>query len=189
MISEKQCRKCRETKPVVEFSTATVKRASESWRASGKRRIAIGLKHTSLVSHRELKRADSLAEYHAKKDEPEYQAQRATYRNANRQKIRDLNNESNRQRKLQIIAAYGGACFCCGETNPGFLTLDHKHNDGAAWRKAYSKKHEGGYNLYRIVIGLGFPDDLQLACWNCNSGRHFNGGICPHEEERLRLVA
>jgi hypothetical protein len=25
-----------------------------------------------------------------------------------------------------------------------------------------------------------FPPGFRILCFNCNSGRHLNGGICPH---------
>lgn len=37
--------------------------------------------------------------------------------------------------KLKCIQEYGGKCVCCGETNIGFLTLDHINNNGAEHRK------------------------------------------------------
>ena len=92
--------------------------------------------------------------------------------------------------KQRAIEAYGGSCFCCGEDNIKLLTLDHANNDGAEWRRKLQR------TMYRWLRQHGYPKDLGLraACWNCNSGRHHNGGVCPHEEEKqtltqLRLVA
>ncbi len=39
-------------------------------------------------------------------------------------------------------------------------------------------------SLYRWIIKNNFPEEFQILCFNCNSGRHINGGICPHEEKR-----
>jgi hypothetical protein len=38
--------------------------------------------------------------------------------------------------KVLVFAAYGGfKCACCGETEPTMLTIDHKNEDGAAFRR------------------------------------------------------
>ena len=54
-------------------------------------------------------------------------------------KCRETNRRKDRRkyRKLraQVIAAYGGACACCGENAPEFLQVDHINNDGAEHRR------------------------------------------------------
>lgn len=75
-----------------------------------------------------------------------------------------------------VIRHYGGKCSCCGEDNPGFLTIDHKNGCGTKKRKL----HGVGLRFYRWIIKNGYPDDLQILCYNCNCGRELNGGICPH---------
>lgn len=92
--------------------------------------------------------------------------------------------------KREAISRYGGACYCCGETDIRFLTLDHVNNDGAAHRREIGKA--SGINCYRWARRNDWPAIFQVACFNCNSGRHQNGGICPHQEQRenvLRLVS
>lgn len=79
--------------------------------------------------------------------------------------------------KKIVMNHYGDSCVCCGERNLGFLTLDHIGSDG------FLEKHKG-YNMYRKILREGFPENLQVLCWNCNSGRHYNGGICPHKSVR-----
>lgn len=84
------------------------------------------------------------------------------------------------QRRLRadIIENYGGVCVCCGESNWGFLSLDHKFNDGAAERRKFGN----GFKLMRHIKRIGYPTDrYQLLCFNCNSGKQYNGGMCPHE--------
>lgn len=82
--------------------------------------------------------------------------------------------------KAEGIAAYGGGCHCCGESHPAFLTLDHLNDDGGGRRRA-----EGGRKLWARLRAEGWPvGDIALACFNCNTGRHINGGTCPHEEEQ-----
>lgn len=86
--------------------------------------------------------------------------------------------QRNRQ---QVYEAYGGAfCACCGESEPRFLTLDHIANDGAEHRKAV--RASGPAHMYTWLIKNNFPPGFQVLCWNCNLGKHFNHGVCPHQE-------
>ncbi len=86
--------------------------------------------------------------------------------------------------KQRMFDHYGRVCACCGEGNEKFLTLDHTDDSGAKHRRSISRDgtSRGGHTLYRDLIRLGFPDYIQVLCWNCNSGRQYNGGICPHLE-------
>lgn len=81
--------------------------------------------------------------------------------------------------KAETIEKYGGRCFCCGEDRPGFLSIDHAKNDGAAHRKEMG----GGSEIWNWLRRNNYPQDgrFRLACFNCNLGRAFNGGVCPHE--------
>jgi hypothetical protein len=74
------------------------------------------------------------------------------------------------------FAHYGARCACCGETNRGFLTIDHINNDGARLRKI----HGSGLSFYRWIIKSNYPDFFQVLCYNGNFGRQRNGGHCPH---------
>lgn len=87
-------------------------------------------------------------------------------------------------RNLQkvVFDHYGAKCACCGENESAFLSIDHKNNDGAEHRK----KIGVGHILFRWIIDNAFPSTLQLLCCNCNIGKHRNGGVCPHEEKRLK---
>lgn len=77
-----------------------------------------------------------------------------------------------------VIAGYGGACACCGEDQPLFLTIDHIDGKKAA---GHTKKHVG-FKLYALLLREGLPDGYRVLCYNCNSGRERNGGVCPHEQ-------
>ena len=88
--------------------------------------------------------------------------------------------------KVEVLTHYGNnklACVCCGENELSFLTLDHKngrqpHEKGSEMnRRKYS-----GRSLWSYVKREGFPEGYQTLCWNCNSGRQVNKGICPHKE-------
>ncbi len=70
---------------------------------------------------------------------------------------------------------YGHVCVCCGEDEKIFLTVDHINNDGNISRT----KH-----IYRQIRDEGYPSSkYQTLCFNCNTGRSINGGICPHEQK------
>lgn len=95
------------------------------------------------------------------------------------------------QRVKQTVLTYYGngnlSCACCGEKEIRFLTLDHVIQIG---RKNMNQTQRG-HNLYRYLIKNKFPSGYQTLCFNCNSGRALNKGICPHKEKltRLALVA
>jgi len=87
--------------------------------------------------------------------------------------------------RLKVYEKYGGAiCSCCGETRLPFLTLDHINNDGYKHRKKGGNGARIGGGTYLWAIKNNYPPTLRVLCYNCNSGRHRNGGVCPHEEER-----
>lgn len=89
--------------------------------------------------------------------------------------------------KVQTFEAYGGAkCACCGETELLLLTLDHINENGAAERKEANNK--GGKQFYQWLKNKDYPLGYQVLCFSCNAGRHLNGGVCPHQTTRLRLL-
>ncbi len=79
------------------------------------------------------------------------------------------------EKKNLVLRHYGDKCVCCGEKNPLFLTIDHKNNDGYLLGR--------GRNMVAYAVQKGFPDDLQLLCYNCNCGKNnrFRKGTCPHQ--------
>ncbi len=80
--------------------------------------------------------------------------------------------------KAQIIAKYGGCCKCCGESNLGFLTLDHVNNDGGVLRE--TGIHGVGSSFYSKLTREPLDDRLQVLCYNCNLGKRSAEGVCPH---------
>ena len=78
----------------------------------------------------------------------------------------------------KIMQAYGNACACCGEMEPMFLSLDHVQNNGANHRREVGT----GTKFFEWVVNNNYPDTLQILCANCNTGKHRNGGVCPHQE-------
>ena len=79
--------------------------------------------------------------------------------------------------RAEAFTVYGGAeCVCCQETEHWFLTLDHINGTGEG-------KKLRGCSFYSWLRRNGWPmqGDLRVMCLNCNSGRHWNGGQCPHK--------
>lgn len=91
--------------------------------------------------------------------------------------------ERYRRIRAEVMAAYGGECACCQESISGFLTIDHidgihdAHKDGQGKRLAAPKIVE---LLWRALPEL--DPNITVLCFNCNSGRAANGGVCPHKE-------
>lgn len=87
--------------------------------------------------------------------------------------------EWEQRRKREIIAAYGGKCECCGESNPIFLSIDHMNGGGRKHREEVG----GGKAFYSWIIQMQFPPGFRILCFNCNFAVH-HLGVCPHKERQ-----
>lgn len=75
-----------------------------------------------------------------------------------------------------VLAAYGGCCTCCGETENHFLSIDHINGGGNKHKKEINRS-----NIYRWLVENNYPkDNFQILCFNCNMAKGF-WGICPHQ--------
>lgn len=108
-------------------------------------------------------------------------ARKSHYKNREK-KIERMRLYGKKQKEL-ILNHYGKGCACCGEREIVFLTIDHINGGGTKHRKSLSG---GGRFFYRWIIKNNFPSGLRVLCFNCNSGRALNKGICPHEEVKLK---
>lgn len=83
--------------------------------------------------------------------------------------------------RQEVISKYGGKCNCCGESNFLFLVIDHINNDGFIERKALYGAPSGSGTAWLLRLRRSpVREDLQVLCYNCNSGKaHF--GECPHK--------
>ena len=91
-------------------------------------------------------------------------------------------NKAKRYKELRAatIIGFGGKCECCGEATDGFLTFDHRNNDGYLGREFMK-------TVFKRLIDSGFPkDEYQLLCFNCNLGKAKNGGVCPHKQSERK---
>jgi hypothetical protein len=80
--------------------------------------------------------------------------------------------------RLDVLMHYGGKCSCpkCPEKRIEFLTIDHSNNNGKEHRRTVGM----GTAIYRWIRDNNYPKDLRAMCMNCNAGRSWNGGVCPH---------
>jgi ElaB/YqjD/DUF883 family membrane-anchored ribosome-binding protein len=176
--TEKRCPACSETKSVNEFNKNS--------------RAHDGLQSVCRECHKLMRKPDHLKTWY-KKNRERVLAQKAAYYQENTEEMRARSNESyqkNRERiskynkeygarlRIEALNAYGnGKCECCGEIELRFLTLDHIEGCGNQLRKI----HGTGFRLYHWLKKHDYPEGFQVLCYNCNLGRHWNGGVCPHQ--------
>lgn len=99
----------------------------------------------------------------------------------NRDRMRELVRLRRQDVQNIFFDMYGTVCVHCGESNRGFLTLDHVCNDGYVERAKYgSNRAYGNYNTYKKAIEAYRPDVYQVLCFNCNCGKGRIGGNLSH---------
>ena len=91
---------------------------------------------------------------------------------------REAKHRQRAARKVRFLKMYGMVCECCGESNPKFLTLDHINGKGER-NKATTQA------ALRDAVLHFDPKKYRTLCFNCNCGRHWNGGVCPHKDLKL----
>jgi hypothetical protein len=109
------------------------------------------------------------------------------WRQANPGKYSEYNRKSLLKLKREVMDAYGGCCACCGETELVFLTIDHVNDDGAEHRREMAAESgfeysQAGARTYRWLRKNNYPDGFQVLCANCNCGKQWNRGVCPHAQ-------
>jgi len=112
-----------------------------------------------------------------------YKRYKDSYKSRNEEKISEQQRSRLQKLRLEVLGHYCDgkiSCSCCGESNPRFLTLDHKNNDGNVKRKEANLG--SGWQTYAWIKRNDYPDDLQVLCMNCNFGKAQNGGVCPHKD-------
>ncbi len=150
----KACKACKHSKPTVEFYGQRC--------AAGKR----GYKSDRIYTSSECKIC-----FRART-----RRNGTAYRRNNRDKCRKGVARANRRVREEVISKYGNLCRCCGETNSLFLSIDHINNDGASRRDEQGT----GWGLCYWIKRNNYPDDFQILCMNCNTGKARNKGVCPH---------
>ncbi|MBQ1081587.1 hypothetical protein [Nocardiopsis sp. B62] len=65
-----------------------------------------------------------------------------------------------------------------------FLCIDHIEGGGNQHRaELFGDRRIASHRFRSWLRAQGWPPGHQVLCFNCNDGKHFNGGTCPHEEE------
>lgn len=180
---EKRCSHCKAVKPLSEFNKC---KSGVFGRHHNCRKCDNAIKRKAYQNNKVLydKRAkvwrDKNRDRLNKKSRENY-AENKPYRKM-------MRNKANQRVKMAAIAKYGGKCMCCSETEPMFLTIDHINNDGKEHRAKLSRNSTqifSGQTFYRWLRRNGYPQDigLQVLCFNCNMGKLFNKGVCPHNEK------
>lgn len=120
-----------------------------------------------------------------------YYNQQKKWRAKHPERVKEKTKEMRDNRKFEVFAIYSDGqpkCACCGENHIEFLTIDHINNDGAKHRREIFGKHNrlGGYAFYAWIKKNNLPEDLQVLCMNCQTGRKLNNGICPHKTQNSK---
>lgn len=185
-ILEKRCSKCGETKIVDQFGIRRSKVKKIERRGSWcKRCVAANTAAYNARDPEEKKRRQR--EYLARRTDEERQRQ-------NRMAVKRYRKEhaakKHQKFKIEVLSHYGGQlCNCCGETEILMLSLDHIDGNGADHRRTLSGGRSLPNGSYRWAKRNNYPPIFQVLCMNCNWARHWNNGVCPHQEQRLRLAA
>lgn len=108
------------------------------------------------------------------------------WRKANPGKAGKATRKSAAALKERVFDHYGRVCACCNESTFRFLCIDHINNDG--WKHRKELKVTSGTQFYSWLERNGFPVGFQTLCYNCNQGKHQNGGVCPHKETQCTPI-
>lgn len=86
--------------------------------------------------------------------------------------------------RRRVLAAYGGACSCCGEDRYEFLAIDHIDGRGNEHRREVGS----GSKFLRWLRDNQYPEGFRILCHNCNMAAGFFG-YCPHNATRHEATA
>lgn len=119
----------------------------------------------------------------ARKNRDKYAKYMRQYRLSRLPELKAYGEAYRRAAKLDAIRHYSkGAmrCACCGESEIGFLNIDHMNGGGTKERKTTGR---GGSSFAIYLRKRGFPPGYRILCYNCNCAlAHFK--VCPHERTR-----
>lgn len=192
-MDTKHCKRCETTKPAAEFQPNKAqpsglqtycRECTREYRNTARCKEAAKRAAAAWYSkNAEKERAKAIARYHQNPEPFRARRRKANMTPEQYQACKlDVTTRA-RAIKEQVFAHYGRTCACCGESEPGFLTIDHVNGCGREVRK----EHGLGSTFYRWLRKSRFPEGFQTLCYNCNMGRAKNGGVCPHEAARVAI--
>ena len=122
-----------------------------------------------------------------RKNKAKYQKLSKAYYKANKDKnqakTKIYRDQTRAALKLEVLQHYSVSkipvCKCCGEGMYEFMSLDHVNGDGAEHRRKHPKAR-AGHSFYSWLKRNGFPEGLQVLCFNCNCAKGAFG-VCPHQ--------
>ncbi len=165
---KKTCSLCKKEKEISNFS-AQKNRYSDK-RSCCKECVSIRSKKRFLIKKQDVEYIREMRKRHREWSKVQW--------NDPNSSLRIKYDEKRAFERREAIEGYGRVCKCCGESDSRFMTLDHVNDDGKEHRKELRSK-----SPYLWAIENGFPDRLQLLCWNCNMGKKIYG-TCPHKKEK-----
>lgn len=114
---------------------------------------------------------------------------RSAARSASEQRETEKRKADARDRKLRVLAAYGGRCWCCGEEEVAFLCIDHIGGGGSKHLErmaARVPRYWRGLYLYHWLEASGWPSGFRVLCFNCNMAEA--SGPCPHRRGTVEVT-
>lgn len=97
------------------------------------------------------------------------------YRTTHPQTVSEQRRRYRQRIRLDVLQAYGGRCYVCGEDDLDLLELDHLHGDGNAHRnEIFNHGHAspGGWMFYLRLRQAGYPSGLGCICKDCHDAKH-----------------
>lgn len=191
-ITDKQCRKCRQTKLLYCFwnnknnidgkhyyctGCCSKYQRNKYAKDTGRTIDQVGLRKSKIINGKKWCSRCGLwrdtKDFYKRLDDLSYECRSCI-------RINGTNNRRlhNKILKTEFIEAYGGGCVCCGETEFDFLTIEHIRYKG------YKLIDSNGYELLRKLKALNWPKkEYTVLCYNCNLSTKY-GKVCPHKRKR-----
>jgi len=137
------------------------------------------------VTHKQNRRLSDQKYYYSHRQEELERVRRWERENPDKATIRNKQGQINDKKNLRrdVLSHYSDGtmlCACCGESIERFLTID----DMDDFHNTYKQKIGSGMRFYRWLRKNNYPYGYQVLCFNCNSGRDLNNGICPHKDPK-----
>ena len=120
----------------------------------------------------------SLADFYLqrKKDKTSFQSRCRACMLVSQRPYRAKHSRTSHQKaRREAIAAYGGKCACCGESELVFLAIDHIDGKGHSHRRRIH-----GRKITFWLRKHNYPSGFRILCHCCNWAIHALG-TCPHQ--------